>query len=95
MERVTIEQFIERLQNDDALRQTLIEAERAAARDINSGTDTITQIAAQEGLDLNGWPGRPITEMAPETERDFSLCCTLTCCLWQTSAAIVEEADTA
>ena len=93
MKRTTIEQFIERLRTDDALRQTLIEAENAAARDINHGTDSITQIAAQEGFDIRGWPGRPITEIPPETESDLSTCCTLTCCLLSTSAAVVKAED--
>jgi hypothetical protein len=90
MNGATIEQFIERLRTDEALRQRILEAENAAARDINRGTDAITQIAAQEGFDIRGWPGRAITEVPLETESDFG-CCTLTCCLAYTSATIAED----
>ena len=76
MEGSSIEQFIEKLRTDDALRQRVVEAESAAARDINRGTDAITQLAAQEGFDISGWPGRPITEgPAAAEESDFG-CCT-------------------
>ena len=93
MEGSSIEQFIERLRTDEALKQRILEAENAAARDINRGTDAITAIADQEGFDIRGWPGRSITELPPEMESDLSACCTLTCCLAQTSAAIVKAED--
>ncbi len=93
MEGSSIEEFIETLRTDDALRQRVVEAESAAARDINRGTDAITELAAKEGFDISGWPGRPITEgPAAAEESDFG-CCTLTCCLVQTSVAVVQEAD--
>jgi hypothetical protein len=93
MSGMTIEQFIERLKNDEELRRRLLEAESAAAADIVHGTDAITQIAAQEGFDITGWSGRSITQLPPETESDLSTCCILTCCLLSTSVAVVQEED--
>jgi hypothetical protein len=90
MERSSIEQFIEQVRTDDALRQRVLEAENAAAGDINRGTDAITQLAEQEGFDIRGWPGRPVTDLPPEGERDASWCCTFTCCLVSTSVAQAE-----
>jgi hypothetical protein len=92
MSWLTIEQFIERLKHDEGLRQRLLEAESAAARDIDSGADAITQIAAQEGFDITGWPGRPI-HLPAEAESALSTCCVLTCCLLSTSVAVVQEED--
>jgi len=93
MSRLTIEQFIDRLRNDEELRRRLLEAESAAASDIGRGIDAITQIAAQEGFDITGWQGRSITQLPPETESDLSTCCVLTCCLLSTSVAVVQEED--
>jgi nitrogen fixation uncharacterized protein len=93
MEKLTIEQFIDRLRADEELRQQLLAAEAAAADAINDGVDTITQIAAREGFDITGWQGRSITQLPPEAESDLSTCCVLTCCLLSTSVALVEEAD--
>jgi Nif11 domain len=93
MSGLTIGQFIERLRNDEELRQRLLDAESAAARTISGGIDAITQIAAQEGFDITGWPGRPITELTPKMESDLSTCCVLTCCLLSTSVAVVQEED--
>lgn len=93
MDRLTIEQFIDRLRSDEELRQQLLAAEAAAASAIGSGVDAITQIAAREGFDITGWQGRSITQLPPETESDLSTCCVLTCCLLSTSVAVVREED--
>jgi hypothetical protein len=95
MEKLTIEQFIDRLRGDYELRQQLLAAEAEAADAVTSGVDAITQIAADEGFDITGWQGRSITQLPPETESDLSTCCVLTCCLLSTSVGLVEEADMA
>jgi hypothetical protein len=93
MEKLTIEQFIDRLRNDEDLRQQLLAAEAEAASAISDGVEAITQIAASEGFDITGWQGRPVTQLPPETEADLSTCCILTCCLLSTSVAVVKEED--
>lgn len=95
MEGSSIDQFIEHLKTDDALRRRIVEAETAAARDINGATDEITQIAAQEGFDISGWPGRPVNEAPVPTreELDSTACCVLlTCCVEETSMSVTKEA---
>ncbi len=89
MENPGIVQFIERVKSDEALRLKILDAEVSAARDINRGTDAITRLAAEEGFDIRGWPGRSINELPPEHGVTFSTCCTLTCCWVETSVAIV------
>jgi hypothetical protein len=93
MDKLTIEQFIDRLKHDEELRQQLLAAEAEAASDISDGVDAITRIAASEGFDITGWQGRPITQLPPETEADLSTCCILTCCLLSTSVVLVREED--
>jgi predicted ribosomally synthesized peptide with nif11-like leader len=82
MEGSQISQFIERIKSDEAFRQRIIDAEQAAARDVES----ISQIAAEAGYDISGEIGRPATMQPTPTDQEMeNATCVLTCCWVETS----------
>jgi hypothetical protein len=78
--------FIERLRNDDELRQRVTDAETELAATIKGETSAITQIAADAGFDISGWNNSPRIP-GPNTGDLLSpsFCCSLTCCVVSTS----------
>lgn len=74
--------FIERIKTDDALRQKIVYAEKAAAR----GMDSIQQIAAEAGYNITGAISRPAKSQLTPTAREMeNTACFLTCCWVETS----------
>lgn len=85
MEAYSLQQFLDRLKVDDALRQRVADAERAASSNMKRDMDVITQIAAEAGYDITGWSSRPRPLFTPADEELGDSCPLTTCCLAFTS----------
>lgn len=82
MEKTQFSQFVEKLKTDADLRQKVVDAEQAAARDM----DALKRIAADEGYDISGEIGRPQKAQPTPTAREMeNSICFLTCCWIETS----------
>jgi hypothetical protein len=90
--------FIERLKTDDALRQKVAEAERAAVYENSPLKDkveelsearmtSLKEIAHEAGFDIGTNLRRPgdEVEVAPTEQEVENLCCWSTCCWIETS----------
>ena len=87
MEGSQVSDFVQRLKTDEVFRQRIIDAEKAAARDV----DLIQQIAAEEGYDISGEIGRPSNlQLTPTDQEMENLICLLTCCWVETSVWTTE-----
>lgn len=88
--------FIERIKTDDVLRQRVIDAEQAAARDTlklkqeidvvnKANLDSIKGIAQEAGYDITMDIRRPEQQITPTDQEIENLRCFLTCCWVETS----------
>jgi hypothetical protein len=77
MSESPLTRFLEALNSDDSLRERVVQAEQAAATNIERGAEAITSVAAEAGFDLRDWKIRPddATPLLANQEFLGNACC--------------------